>query len=255
MRFLLLFSLFSFSLFADKPLALLIDGQNKFHKWQETSPQIISILDGKFKVERITKTQKEWQDNDIEFSKYKIIILNYWGEWPKTLFDKLDNYMKSGGGLVTVHSALAGFGKNPAFAKMVGLKWQGKNGGKRIYLDNAGKLMADEAGKGEKVGHSKQHAFPLQSTSKSLFTKLIQSSSLHNRDEMYHALRGPAENMEIQPTALSPVTKKNEPIIWTVKYEAGRSFVTALGHSKHSMESKLFKESLLKGALWAAEIE
>ena len=233
-----------------KPAVLLIDGQNKHHKWQATSEVIVATLEAEFNVTRITKSQKEWQPNDIDFTKYKVVMFNYWGEWPTELSNKFNDYMKNGGGMFTIHSSLAGFGKNKEFAKMVGLKWQGKNGGKRIYLDQNGELQVMKAGEGAKCGHSKQHVFDIKMNPKSLFAKVLEAK--HAKDEMYHALRGPAENLMVDGTALSPVTKKHEPMIWTVKYGNGRSFVTALGHSAEAMKSPLFKKTLIHGTKWAA---
>jgi len=241
----------SFSLNA-KEKVLLIDGKNPHHNWKETSAQIKVILSPNFEITHMTHSEKDWQNKNVNFSDYKTVILNYWGKWPDGLFNNLESYLKNGGGMVTIHSALASFPQKKKFAEMVGLKWQGKNAGKRIYLDDSLNLVTVEAGQGINCGHSKQHEFELKSAAAALLKKHIDCNPKHNKDEMYHALRGPAKNLSIEAFSKSPNTKKNEPLIWTVNYGKGRSFVTALGHSASAMKSEVFTKTLIHGTAWAA---
>ena len=234
---------------------LLIDGKNPHHNWQQTSASLKEILQTEFDVIQITKDEAEWQTSEVDFSQFKAVILNYWGKWPPGLFNKLETFVANGGGLVTVHSALASFPENQKFAEMVGLKWQGISKGKRIFLDGDLKQVETPAGEGVKCGHSKQHEFKLSAVKESLFEKEINLNPSHNKDEMYHALRGPAKNLKIQGFSKSPMTEKNEPLIWTVEYGKGRSFITALGHSAEAMGSKVFKSTLLNGTIWAAAVQ
>ena len=240
-----------FSLNAKEQL-LLIDGKNPHHNWQETSAQVKTILESHFAITHMTHSEAEWQTKDVYFADYKAVILNYWGKWPESLFKKLDSYLQKGGGLVTIHSALASFPEKKNFAEMVGLKWQGIKEGKRVYLDDSLQLVTVEAGEGVRCGHSKQHEFELSSTAKSFLKGHVECNPKHHKDEMYYALRGPAANLSIEAFAKSPNTKKNEPLVWTVNYGKGRSFVTALGHSAHAMQSEVFTKTLLHGTAWAA---
>jgi uncharacterized protein len=74
----------------------------------------------------------------------------------------------------------------------------------------------------------------------------------HARDELWHGVRGPAEEMELLATAWSPVTQAHEPMLWTVRYGKGRVFMTLLGHDAEAMRDLTFRFTLARGAEWAA---
>ena len=44
----------------------------------------------------------------------------------------------------------------------------------------------------------------------------------------------------------------NHPVAWYHTFDGGRSFYTALGHTKESYSEKLFLQHLLGGIKWAA---
>ncbi|MCM8535202.1 MAG: ThuA domain-containing protein [Lentisphaeraceae bacterium] len=244
----------SFSLLA-KEKALLIDGKNPYHKWQETSALIKTVLSSDFDIVHMTHSETEWQNKSINFNDYKTVILNYWGKWPDKLFYDLEAYLKNGGGLVSIHASLASFPEQKEFAEMVGIKWQDKSADKRIYLDKNLNEVIVEAGHGADCGHSKQFIYDVKAAPKSFIKEEIESNPKHNKDEMYHALRGPLKNLSISAYGKSPNTNKNEPLIWTVNYGKGRSFVTTLGHSPEAMKSEVFTKTLLKGTLWTVNTQ
>ena len=79
---------------------------------------------------------------------------------------------------------------------------------------------------------------------------------MHNTDELYDSLRGPARNIHLLGTAFSdPATNgtgDHELILFTVKYGKGRIFHTTLGHDTEAMRSVGFIVTLQRGAEWAA---
>jgi predicted ribosomally synthesized peptide with SipW-like signal peptide len=249
-------------LVAEKKNVLLIDGQNKHHDWEKTSAAMMGHLNqsGRFSVTRITsplpkKPNNEWLSFRPDFSKYDLVILNYWGEpWPEGYFEKLKNYLAAGGGLVTAHSSLAAFSDKEEFANMVGLKWSGLKTGKRVYFDQHGSMTTIENGHGVKCGHSKIHVFSLKPIAGSFLQNAINPNPVHHKDELYHGLRGPAQKIEFHATANSPITLHHEPVIWGLPYKKGRSFVTILGHTDHAMQSQVFKNTFINGCLWAAGV-
>ncbi len=63
---------------------------------------------------------------------------------------------------------------------------------------------------------------------------------------------GPAAEMRVLATSYSPKSGRHEPMILTIRYEAGRVFHTPMGHSAKSMKCAGFITTLLRGTEWAA---
>lgn len=87
-------------------------------------------------------------------------------------------------------------------------------------------------------------------------------ASFAETDELYHAL-SMQPDIHVLATAYDDPnncgkngkgcgTGKDEPLIWTVKYGAGRVFQTALGHDVKAMDSPGFRVTLVRGTEWAA---
>jgi type 1 glutamine amidotransferase len=79
---------------------------------------------------------------------------------------------------------------------------------------------------------------------------------MHASDELYHGMRGPAENVHLLATAYSDKAKggtgEHEPMIWTVSYGKGRVFHTPMGHDVEAMRCVGFIATLQRGTEWAA---
>lgn len=244
-----------------KPIRLLmIDGQNN-HDWKTTTPFMKKILEatGRFDVSVLTSPPKgsakeAWENFKPRFSDFDVVLLNYFGQdWPGDTLKQMTDYVAAGGGFVAVHAAIAPFQKDIEFNKLIGVGWRPAVFGKRLYLDASGQLRFERAGKGPGAGHSRRHAYKVDTRDATHpIMRGLGSSWMHAVDELYNSQRGPASNMNVIATALSPVTKVHEPLIWTIPYGKGRSFVTALGHDTTSMASEGFRATLARGCEWAA---
>jgi type 1 glutamine amidotransferase len=74
-------------------------------------------------------------------------------------------------------------------------------------------------------------------------------------DELYHNLRT-EPGIEVLATAYDVPKRggmgKDEPLLWTLRYGAGRVFYTALGHDLGSLQEPAFGQTFTRAAEWAA---
>ena len=255
---LLLFSVQSATA-AGKLKALIIDGQNN-HNWRATTPILHAALEssGRFTVD-VATTPPNSEGMDAfkpDFSKYKVIILNYngayWSDATKAAFEE---YVKKGGGVVTVHAADNAFTGWVEYNKMTGVGgWSGRNqsSGPMIRWRD-GKQVLDAGNPGGRGTHGGFFSWDVEIRNpEHPITKGLPPKWLHTPDELYSMLAGPAENVTILATANSDTTRQNEPILMTISYGKGRVFHTTMGHNAESMKDVGFVTTLNRGAEWAS---
>lgn len=268
---------------------LIVDGQNNHGIWPKSTALMKKHLEqtGRFEVEvyrtRYTWMGEQWlaqyplrdgktyqglktpkTDPEFapEFKKYDVVISNFgWrtAPWPKRTRDDFEQYMKNGGGFVSVHAANNAFPDWPQYNKMIGLGGWGERNekdGPYVYFDQSGQLQRDHS-KGQGGGHGVQHTFTIDVRQPQ--HPILQSMPLnwqHSRDELYNRLRGPAENLSVLASAYDDKKYKgfgrHEPVLMTIKYHRGRVFHTTLGHGIEAFEDPNFLTILARGTQWAA---
>ncbi len=248
---------------AEKLRVLLIDGQNN-HKWQQTTPVLVEALKscGQFEVAVSTSPKQgtgseAWAAWKPAFADADVVLSNYNGEdWPETVRSSFVEYVKGGGGFVVVHAADNSFGKWAEYNKMIGV---GGWGGRKIGRDGAwvhvvdGKLVRDTETDMNAGAHGGRDPFLVEHIdTHHPITKGLPAKWLHQGDELYCRLCGPAENMEVQGTSFSPMTKRNEPMLMTITYGKGRIFHTPMGHDVKAMRCRGFFTLLQRGTEWSA---
>lgn len=246
----------------EKIKVLIIDGQNN-HEWQKTTPLLDQMLQrsGLF-VADVTSTPpagKAMEAFRPKFADYDVVMSNYNGDrWPKETEEDFVEYLKNGGGLVSVHAANNAFAEWPEYNEAIGLGgWFGRSekSGPYVYFKDE-KLVRDDS-PGRCGGHGKQHEFVIQARDEEHpIMRGLPARWLHAQDELYDTLRGPAKNMTVLATAFSDPatggTGRDEPMLMVLNYGDGRVFHTTLGHADYSMDCVGFITTLLRGTEWAA---
>jgi hypothetical protein len=280
---------------AGKIKVLIIDGQNN-HNWKATTPFLKQALEdgGRFAVDVATSppkpaapskpqdpndeaAQAKFKEAQAKFneqqpayreamarfrpdlSKYDVLLSNYNGDpWPPELQKDLDERLKEGKiALVIVHAANNSFGGWKEYNQMIGMGWRDNKFGDRLTVDDSGKEVRVPKGQGPGAGHGRQHAFKVTvRDTEHPITKGMPKEWMHAQDELYHGMRGPAENVHLLATAFDDKsqggTGEHEPMIWTVAYGKGRVFHTPMGHDLAGMRCVGFVTTLRRGTEWAA---
>ena len=228
---------------------LIITGQN-VHPWRETTPIMKQILEdtGRFEV-RVTE---EFRGSGPEtLAPYDAVIVNYYDRgsrpdlrWGERAERALEDFVRSGRGLVLYHLTLGAFDGWEAFEQMSGGNWRSGNG-----------------------HHSARHDFMVDiRDTEHPVTRGLAPQFLAVNDELYANLRWqPEGTYHVLATAWDDHSLYNgrarqpvpgdgihQPVLWTTRYGEGRVFTTALGHDGESVSGLGFRVTFARGVEWAA---
>ena len=181
------------------------------------------------------KGRSEWSAWKPDFAAYDCVVLNYNGPtWPEETQKSFVDYVRNGGGVLLIHAANNAFSNWDEYNDIIGMGWRKAGYGKVLKVeDKSGKTYVDETAGNS--AHGSKHAFQITVRQPNHpIMRGLPTKWMHGRDELYHNMRGPAENLTVLSSAYSDPKQRgtglHEPMSWEVTYGKGRSMVTSMGH-------------------------
>jgi type 1 glutamine amidotransferase len=255
----------------DKLKAMIVSGQmNQYHNADTMDRVLRDYLEGSGRFDvTVVRTPARGEDMSgfaPDFRAYDVVVLKYDGdEWPQATKLAFENYVQSGGGLVSVHSSDNAFPHWQAFLEMTALGgWNGRDeswGPAVRWVDDG---IALYTGPGTTF-HPPPHDYRVTIRDPGHpITAGLPAEWLHAHDELYSMLRGPASKLHVLATGFADPSAENasgfhEPVLFTVRYGQGRIFHTTLGHvaadqqqAPESVRCVGFAVTLQRGTEWAA---
>jgi type 1 glutamine amidotransferase len=220
----------------DKARALILTGANN-HAWKDTTAHLKRVLEdgGYFRVDVSDDPEAPVLSDPKALAGYQVLVLNLNRNerWKPDREANFLAYVRGGGGLVVVHAADNAFPGWDEYDRLVGGTWRSR-----------GTAFPDRG-----TFHPPYGPFEVNVVDPDHPITSGLGSSFTTRDEMYTNLKL-AGNIHV--LAQGTYRGKPQPLLFVSRYGRGRMFQTALGHDLDAMNNPKFKDTLIRGARWAA---
>jgi len=219
---------------------LILSGVNN-HDCSRSSPFCAKLLNDSGRFEAVvTEDPGATLQNAEYLAQFDLVFSDYNGpEWPAVAKTNFANAVRGGTGLVILHAADNAFTGWVEYEQMVGLLW--REGTAHGAFHEFGVTIVDH-----------EHPITRGVTDFSLLDELYHKL-VHMHNVPYHVLASAFSSPE------SGGTGKNEPVMVTTQYGAGRVFHMVLGHvwpgdpnGMIPFENPGFQQTLVRGCEWAA---
>lgn len=219
-----------------------------------------ALAKGKAEVAEFEATKERlWGSWRPKFKDFDVVMSNYNGElWPAAVRTEFVDYVRQGGGFVSIHAANNSFPDWTEYNQMIGVGgWGGRNEKSGPYVRFKDGKIVKQTDPGPGGGHGAKHEFLVELREpEHPIVAGLPAKWMHASDELYDKLRGPADHLTVLATAFSAKstngTGENEPMLMVTDFGKGRVFHTTLGHGTDSMSGLGFQVTLLRGTEWAA---
>lgn len=212
---------------------------------------------------------EQWERWRPKFSNYDLVVDNYNGpDWSLPVRADLVQFVNQGGGLIVIHGANNAFVNWDEFNRMIGIGWRKKHQGVALTVDDAtGELSTKAIGQGIDSGHGSKHAFVVKTRAPDHpITRGMPATWLHGKDELYHAMRGPAVGVQVLASAFSAPdqrgTGEHEPLVWATHFGRGRIVTNTMGHywpsaggadGRNSLHCLGFQTMFVRSCEWSSD--
>jgi len=253
-----------------KPIhVLIVDGFSN-HDWKQTTRMVRHILEETGRFEVTVSTAPGTADSlahtswDPAFEEYAVVIQNTNNiqdttlRWPRRVEQRLEAYVKDGGGLYVLHSANNAFASWPQYDTIIGLGWRPKECGYALQLDSADHITRIPPGQGEGTNHGARFDALIHIVNRHPINEGYPQCWRTASMELYRYARGPAQNITVLSAATDSVTGKIFPVEWVVRYGKGRVYASSMGHLWKgdvypvSYRSIDFQTTLIRATEWLA---
>lgn len=232
-----------------------------YHPWERN----IALIEPRLEAFDFTRLEyhiarglEDWRKWEGDYRDYDaIVIIYYWSQAPEMELEKLDRYVRDGGGLVIVHSALAGFWKQEIFDQWTGIAYRERdaNYGHSLAFDETGQRLILPPGEGGGSAHAPIQPFQIHTHDPDHpIMNGLPETWMQSDDELYYNLRGPNTNVHVLAVAEGP-GNIYAPQAWVREHGTGRIFCLTPGHHEPAASSVGFVTLLARGIEWAARGE